>query len=215
MKLKGYDNEPIDHFVDRLNFEILDYFSKLECLIDAGKITNRSADYNDFISNNWNSFEISGQTFSDKKIYLIDKLPNLTIQTRNSILLKIPQGVSVSFQGYCKEIFHFTKELTKDYEFIFFSELVNFIDYLMVYSDIVESQYVGDTKGQLLRVVNKTGEFNRTTEKIYEFGHYLRVNKSYINSINIDVRDPTGQQARFENRLSKVLVKLHFRPIRK
>ena len=83
----------------------------------------------------------------------------------------------------------------------------------MVYCDVIEPQTVGDTYAPLLRVIYKTGEFNRTTEKIYTNPHYLPVNKSFITSINIDVRDPSGDQSRFENLLSKVLVKLHFRPI--
>ena len=90
--------------------------------------------------------------------------------------------------------------------------LLNFFDYLMVYCDIIEPQTVGDTIAPLLRTICKTGEFNRTTEKIFINPHYLAVNKSFINTINIDVRDPSGEQAKFQSNLSKILVKLHFRP---
>ena len=84
----------------------------------------------------------------------------------------------------------------------------------MVYCDIVEPQNVGDTFAQLLRTICTTGEFNKSTEKIYTSPHYIPVCKSFITNINIDIRDPSGEKVKFENLLSKVLVKLHFKPIR-
>ena len=84
----------------------------------------------------------------------------------------------------------------------------------MVYCDLVEPQTVGDTSAPLLRTICKTGEFNKTTEKVFSEPHYLPVMRSYINTINIDIRDPSGEKVRFENQLSKVILKLHFRPIR-
>jgi hypothetical protein len=83
----------------------------------------------------------------------------------------------------------------------------------MIYTNIIEPQYVGNTRSELLQTVTKTGLFNRTTEKIYNNPHYLPLNKSFINNININVRYPTGEFARFENLTSKVISKLHFRPV--
>ncbi len=71
-------------------------------------------------------------------------------------------------------------------------------------------QRVGNTYAQLLRTITKTGEFNRTTEKIFKIPQYLPINRSYISSINIDIRYPKGDPAKFESKLSNVLVKLHF-----
>jgi hypothetical protein len=53
------------------------------------------------------------------------------------------------------------------------------IKYLMVYTDPIESQIVGDTYANLLRTITKTGEFNRTTEKLFLDPHYIAVTKSY------------------------------------
>ncbi len=82
----------------------------------------------------------------------------------------------------------------------------------MVYTDqVVQQRVVGNTYAQLLRTITKTADFNRTTEKIFETPQYLPLTRSYITSINIDIRYPTGESAKFESLLYKVLVKLHFR----
>ena len=133
---------------------------------------------------------------------------------KNNIAIIIPKETLVQFEGHISTIVQTSKELNTDYEFILHSELLNFFDYLMIYTDIISSQLVGDTFADLLRTITKTGEFNRTTEKIFTNPYYIPINKSYINNINIQVYYPTGDLARFENNLSKVLVTLHFRPLK-
>jgi hypothetical protein len=209
--LMAFDNEPIEHFINRINFEILSYYSKL-----AYKSTlNPYVDQSEQIQKEWNELTIDQQNYNNKYNECKLKCPTFKIINNFNLLLTIPSGTTVRFTGHAKQIFNSLNDLTADHEFLFHSELINFFDYLMVYTDLIEQQYVGDSLAPLLRTITKTGQFNRTTEKIFIDPHYLPVNKSYITSINIDIRDPTGKPARFENLLSKVLVKLHFRPIKK
>jgi hypothetical protein len=77
-----------------------------------------------------------------------------------------------------------------------------------------KKKYIGNTLAPILRFISKTGQFNKNTEKIFTDPHYIPVRNSFISSINIDIRDPSGEPIRFENDLSKTLVKLHFRPIK-
>ena len=207
-----YDNEPLEHFVERFNFEINDYFSKLAFLVAKNKVDA----YIDHSDNIRKFDEQPGVDQYVKTNTLV--LPKLTIKkdTNNTVTLVIPHKVVVKFVGdYCIKLFGVTdKEIGESSrEIVILSEHLNFIDYLMIYCDIVEQQYVGDAYAPLLRTICLTGEFNKTTEKVYTAPHYLPVSKSFICSINIDVRDPSGAEARFESLLSKVLVKLHFRPI--
>ena len=114
------------------------------------------------------------------------------------------------FEGYCNSLFKGYKDMKTYHKFVLLSEFLNFVDYLMVYCDIVDPQNVGDTFAQLLRTICTTGEFNKSTEKIYTTPHYIPVCKSFITNINIDIRDPSGEQVKFENLLSKVLEKIKF-----
>lgn len=86
------------------------------------------------------------------------------------------------------------------------------INFLYIYSDIVKYQYIGDTLSPLLRTVSiPTNKILTTESVIYDSPHYLPVNKSSIDTINIKIKDEQGQNIKFER--GKSIVKLHFRPI--
>ena len=185
-KILAYDNEPIVHFIDRFNYQIAEYFKTI--LKDINNTGKNKINYS--------------------------SIPQLIITITNNVILRVKE-CQVRFDGLSKELFKANDEiLNNDHSFIMLSESLNFFDYLMLYCDLAEPQCVGDTFAPLLRSICKTGAFNTSTEKIYTNPHYIPVCKSFINSINIDIRDPAGEQVKFENSLSKVLVKLHFRPIR-
>ncbi len=79
-----------------------------------------------------------------------------------------------------------------------------------VYSDIVSSQYVGDTLAPLLRTV----EVDHTTIggmvcRTYNSPHYVPVRLSEIETIRIDLRLDSGQLLPFES--GQVICKVHFR----
>ena len=219
--LYAYDNEPIDHIIDRFNFEIVEYYSKLAYCGKKKLITDyEKSDHNDFLKQNWNKIrkhvdfdESYYQTVNNKYQILC---PEITLyrKSNNHAFFRVPSGTTFYFDGSAQNIFKNSQsEIKNNFDFLILSELLNFVDYLMVYCDLVESQLVGDTYAPLLRTICKTGEFNKTTEKIFSNPHYLPVCKSFINTINISVRDPSGERVKFDNLLSKVILKLHFRPI--
>ena len=159
-----------------------------------------------------NDFDENYYQLTYNKYLKLSPQINLYNKSNNHAFVSVPEGTTFFFEGHAQSIFkNSQKDISKNYDFLIMSEQFNFVDYLMIYCDLVESQTVGDTYAPLLRTICKTGEFNKTTEKI--FTHYLPVCKSFINSINIDVRDPSGERVRFENHLSKVILKLHFRPL--
>ncbi len=83
---------------------------------------------------------------------------------------------------------------------------------LFLYTDIIKFQYVGDTLAPLLRNVHVPSDFCKNCTFIYETPHYVPINSSTINTINIRITDELGNQIRFQK--GKSFVKLHFRPIR-
>ena len=94
-----------------------------------------------------------------------------------------------------------------------FSKGLFIINSLYIYTDIISYQYVGDTLSPLLRnvIIPSTRSF-LTESVIYNSPHYVPVNKTHIDTINIKIKDEQGNNIRFER--GKSIVKLHFRPIR-
>ena len=80
---------------------------------------------------------------------------------------------------------------------------------LYVYSDIIGDELVGDAKVPLLRAVPIDGEMGDFVHKEFIRPYYKSVNKGYINSILIEVKDDTGQDMQFT--IGKVICTLHFR----
>ena len=79
---------------------------------------------------------------------------------------------------------------------------------LFVY-DIVEPVVVGDVRTPLLRVVNISGREGLTVSRIYQNVQYLPIQRKQFDTIEIDIRDDTGEKVAFER--GKVIVVLHFR----
>lgn len=71
---------------------------------------------------------------------------------------------------------------------------------------------MGDSYVALLRCVHKTGENNDIVSVRYDKPHYELVNKSIITDINIEIKDDQNCEVGFA--YGKVIVKLHFRPVK-
>jgi len=80
---------------------------------------------------------------------------------------------------------------------------------LMVYTDIVEPQLVGDVLAPLLRVVRVRGRDGETISEQYNRPHYLPVNRKMIETLEIVIRTHMGCLTPFER--GRSYVKLHFR----
>lgn len=82
-----------------------------------------------------------------------------------------------------------------------------------VYTDIIKHQFVGNSYTQLLRFVAL--ENNKANQTLtYSSPHYVPLSKNYIDSIEISIKDDSGQPVHFKSGIQKVYVKLHFRPKR-
>ena len=80
---------------------------------------------------------------------------------------------------------------------------------LYVYCSLCEAQVVGDYYVPLLRTVAIQGQDGDLVMKTYTEPHYVPVNTSKFDTIEINIKDDTGQDVPFES--GKVLCKLHFR----
>lgn len=84
-------------------------------------------------------------------------------------------------------------------------------DTIFIYTNIIEEQYIGDTKAQLLETVSIHGQKNETITVDIVNPNYVNLALSELNTINIVLKNSEGENIRFTN-LSKVIVKLHFKP---
>lgn len=80
---------------------------------------------------------------------------------------------------------------------------------LFVYCSICESQIVGDAHVPLLRTVYVKGNQGETINQIYDSPHYVPVNTSKFDTIEINIKNDMDELVSFET--GKVLCKLHFR----
>ncbi|GFT08828.1 uncharacterized protein TNCV_663661 [Trichonephila clavipes] len=80
---------------------------------------------------------------------------------------------------------------------------------LLLYSDIVEPQIIGDVLAPLLRIVNVTGHDGEIVCVKYDRPHYLHVSRKQIDTLEIVIRSHTGELIPFER--GRSYVKLHFR----
>lgn len=80
---------------------------------------------------------------------------------------------------------------------------------LMLYTDIIESQIVGDVLAPLLKIVNVRGSDGEIISKQYERPQYLPVSRKNIDTIEINIRTHMGELTPFER--GRSYVKLHFR----
>lgn len=81
---------------------------------------------------------------------------------------------------------------------------------LLVYSDVVDYSLVGNVFAQLLRVVKipPGSQFGESVDVTYEKPYYLPLANREINTIEIDIKDDSGEPIRFE--FGRVEVTLHF-----
>ena len=82
---------------------------------------------------------------------------------------------------------------------------------MFIYCDLVDGTMVGDVEASLLRTVplNRRKERGGVVNHLFNPGLYMRVNKSFINVIEVDVRTDSGEEFPFA-RDSKMLLTLHF-----
>ena len=82
-----------------------------------------------------------------------------------------------------------------------------------MYTDIIEHQVVGDHFVPLIfEMCTYIGDDKDVVTTSYDKVHYVRVSKSYISDIDIEVK--TDQNLRVAFKYGKVVAKLHFRPVK-
>ena len=80
---------------------------------------------------------------------------------------------------------------------------------MMLYTDIIRDQIVGNILAPLLRIINVKGDHNEMVLVQFDRPHYLPVVRKNINSLEMVIRTHAGNLVPFER--GRSYVKLHFR----
>ena len=80
---------------------------------------------------------------------------------------------------------------------------------LYVYKNIIHSQYVGDVKVPLPRIVGAEGQHGKSVRKTFDLPQYLPVCRQTLDTMEIDIKQDAGDNISFQH--GKVVVKLHFK----
>lgn len=217
-KLVYHDGEKIKSFISRLNGEIWKYYIKKEYdrRFELGK-SNQEIPQNikipkDPFNSNFRDEDVVDEIKSSD---YFRSIPSFSSDPYRFIMY--PREYRIRFDG---DILRILNLEPKWYERIGLKKYVEsgiindpsptIINSLFIYCDIIDYQYVGDAYAPLLRSVVVDNSYLKTAWVNYDNPHYLSVNKYYINSIKVEIRDDTGKRIRFEN--GRVIVKLHFRP---
>lgn len=219
-KLIFHDGESILSFTHRLNGEIWKYFIKKEYdrRLELGKTSQEIPQSIKIPKNPFNTTLREDDVVDEiKASSYFRSIPSFSADPYKFIIY--PREYRIRFDGDILTILNlepnwYAGNVEKKY---IESGIINdpspsIINSLFIYCDIINYQYVGDAYAPLLRSVVVDNGYLKTAWVNYDNPHYLSVNKYYINSIRVEIRDDTGKKIQFEN--GRVIVKLHFRPLR-
>lgn len=142
------------------------------------------------------------------------------------VIMRMGKGETPTDKSY-DVMFHYSEELSqllglydgqvygmdKDGEYLEGAspyDLTGGINNLYIYSDVVDYSTVGDVKAQLLRTVKIPNEikFGDAVDITYEKPYYIPVASREIGTIEIDIKDDSGEPINFM--FGRVQVILHF-----
>ena len=82
---------------------------------------------------------------------------------------------------------------------------------LFVYSDIIRHQFVGNKMAPVLRIVPTSGKLGDIVVVRFDRPYFLPVCKGYINSVEIQINNDSGDLLKFIS--GKVVCILHLRKV--
>ena len=89
---------------------------------------------------------------------------------------------------------------------------INAIKTFYVYTNIIKDALKFQNNQQLLQIIKADGDFLEIIHKKFDNPHYLSLNKTYINSVEIQIKDAHDRLINFA---STPILKLHFQKIKK
>ena len=95
---------------------------------------------------------------------------------------------------------------------------INPYDLIFIYCDILENQIISNAEGRLLRITPVTAQkidFGQIIHTEYQNSEYIPLSVKIINYLHFELRDLVGEKIRFESGPQPLMLRIHFRPIRR
>jgi len=86
---------------------------------------------------------------------------------------------------------------------------------VFAYCDVVDHQFVGDVKAQLLGVIPVNDDGDVLTHWTFNPPYYSRVIAQSFSSVHVWLADHLGEEIRFVDTSDFIVLRLHFRPVPK
>lgn len=194
------DNSPISDFIKKLNFEMTNtvYYYLYTLLFEKDTKTKMSPQ----------------DVFL--KIVNLDVFEYFSLKNNKIIFDNIDGFYLLEINGYMKKFFKTDlSKLTKEKgsknitdDFVTLPKKIRNFNNIYIHTNIIDYQYFGDSKIQLLRTIPFRNNFN---EFSFETPYYVSVKDTVINTINIEFRDIFGNIISFDNIFTQNILNLHFR----
>jgi hypothetical protein len=179
------------------------------------KQLKRSHSLEEIIDSEKNEKTISKRNIDSLKSTNLIQTPILpTFKYQNSNRIEIDSSFSkLKINGLLANFLNNSKitELTlKTKESFYLPTKIHPTKFIVIYSDIYEPQYYGNIKSPILRTVNIRSENDENTV-YFDNPHYLNVNRTRIDTINIQLCDLAGKHIQFRDNFSSIHLTLHFK----
>lgn len=147
----------------------------------------------------YNSAEV---LFNQFQHVILRQLPDL------KVLLIVPYNFEIKFGRGLADMLGFVEDFFTSGTYIskYPLELNAGISEIFVYTDIIESHRVGDTFAPLLRIIPCMDEKNQQIVKYYETPLYFPLRKSFIDTIEIELKSVTGKNITFTGGKSCIIL---------
>ena len=139
-------------------------------------------------------------------------IPKLNVD-KEIVSIEFTKYLIFNFDGLLANIFRGFDNYGFHRRYFSIPEKLTFINYILIYTDIIQEQYFGDSLTPNLRTITVKSSTKGDIAKIYENPHYVPILKTRIDTINIQLRDIYGNPIQFTDFFSYVIIKLHFRKI--
>ena len=152
-----------------------------------------------------------GHYTSAEELFSAFKVVKLNVLVNKKVELSIPENTQLRLGSGLKDLLGFKEEFFTYGKYIsdYPLELNAGITEIFVYTDIIESHHVGDVSAPLLRVIPLSGEKDEQIVRIYNNPIYFPVKKKYIETIEIELRNSSGNNITFVS--GKTILVLSFR----
>ena len=134
------------------------------------------------------------------------------VRRTQKVFIRLPQNVHLEISKTLAQVLGFeNRKFASGNEYVstFAADINRSFATMFVYCDVVRESIVGNTTVPLLRTLNVEGRYGDIIQKTYHAPIYVPLQRSYFDSIEINIRDDTGRLVPFES--GKAIVTLHFR----